>query len=178
MTGQFHEEGLRINIILGASGQIGSLLVRELAGKGKPVRAVIRDASKGKRLREMGVEVAIADYLSVTALQEAFHGGDAVFLLTPENPFLEQPDQEVRQIIANYQEAVRASSIRRIVGLSSMGAQHDSGTGSLLASHWLEQAFAGTDRECRFIRPAYYYSNWLGYLEQMQQHGVLPLFPA
>jgi uncharacterized protein YbjT (DUF2867 family) len=32
------------------------------------------------------------------------------------------------------------------------------------------------DVEKSFIRPSYYFSNWLGYLETVEQYGILPTF--
>lgn len=165
-----------MNIILGATGQIGSMLVDNLLMKGQPVRAVVRNSSKAQKLKNKGVEVKIADYLDVETLIKAFQGGNSVFLLTPENPESEDFLSEIRTIINNYREAVLSSEITKIVGLSSMGAQHESGTGNLMASYMLEHAFSDLEIEQIFIRPAYYFSNWLGYLELIKDHGILPTF--
>jgi len=154
-----------MNIVLGATGQIGSMLVNKLFQKGQPVRAVVRNEAKALELRKMGIEVIVVDYLDREALIKAFQGGKTVFLLTPEDPKSKNHMGEVRLMIGNYREAVQASGIQKIVGLSSMGAQHESDTGSLFASYLLEQAFSGLNTEQIFVRPAYYYSNWIGYLE-------------
>lgn len=57
-----------------------------------------------------------------------------------------------------------------------MGAQHESGTGNLMASYMLEHAFSDLEIEQVFVRPAYYFSNWLGYLELVKEYGILPTF--
>jgi uncharacterized protein YbjT (DUF2867 family) len=57
-----------------------------------------------------------------------------------------------------------------------MGAQHESDTGNLFASYLLEHAFLGLNIEQIFVRPAYYYSNWLGYLDLIMAQGILPTF--
>src|SRR5574344_490173 len=132
MSGRYN-----MNIILGATGQVGSMLVDNLLDKGQPVRAVVRDGLKAQGLKNKGVEVKIADYLDVEALKKAFQGGSSVFLLTPENPESENFINEIQRIISNYREAVLSSGISKIVGLSSMGAQHKSGTGNLMASYML-----------------------------------------
>jgi len=165
-----------MNIILGATGQIGSMLVDNLLKKGQPVRAVIRNSLKAQELKNKGVEVSIADYFDVEALKKAFRGGDSVFLLTPENPECKNCLEETRMIINNYREAVLSSGATKIVGLSSMGAQHGSGTGNLMASYILEHVFSDLEIEQIFVRPAYYFSNWLGYLELVKEYGILPTF--
>ncbi|MGB9941066.1 NmrA family NAD(P)-binding protein [Methanosarcina sp.] len=165
-----------MNIILGATGQIGSMLVSNLLKKDQPVRAVIRNSSKVQELKNKGAEVVIADYFDAEALKRAFQGGSSVFLLTPENPECKNCLKEVRMIINNYREAVLSSGVTKIVGLSSMGAQHEAGTGNLMASYILEHAFFDLEIEQTFVRPAYYFSNWLGYLELVKEHGILPTF--
>jgi uncharacterized protein YbjT (DUF2867 family) len=136
-----------MNIILGATGQIGSMLVDNLLKKGQPVRAVIRNSLKAQELKNKGVEVSIADYFDVKALKKAFRGGDSVFLLTPENPECKSCLKETRMIIDNYREAVLSSEVTKILGLSSMGAQHGSGTGNLMASFILEHVFSDLEIE-------------------------------
>ncbi|MDW5550958.1 NmrA family NAD(P)-binding protein [Methanosarcina sp.] len=165
-----------MNIILGATGQIGSMLVENLLKKGQPVRAVIRDSSKVQELNNKGAEVVIADYFDAETLKRAFQGGSSVFLLTPENPECKNCLKEIQMIINNYREAVFSSGLTKIVGLSSMGAQHEAGTGNLMASYMLEHAFSDLEIEQIFVRPAYYFSNWLGYLELVKENGILPTF--
>ena len=165
-----------MKIILGATGQIGAMLVENLLKKGQPVRVVVRNASKAQKLQNQGAEVATANYFDVDALIKAFHGGTSVFLLTPENPASENCLNEVETILNNYRAAVLASKVTKIVGLSSMGAQHASGTGNLIASYMLEHAFSDLDVEQVYVRPSYYFSNWLGYLEPVKEHGILPTF--
>ncbi|MCS4470958.1 SDR family oxidoreductase [Clostridium botulinum] len=63
-----------MNIILGATGQIGTMLVDNLLEQGQPVKAVIRNYSKAQELKNKGVEVFITDSFEVEALKKAFHG--------------------------------------------------------------------------------------------------------
>lgn len=165
-----------MNIILGATGQVGSMLVDNLLWKSKPVRAVIRNSSKAQALKDKGAEVSVADYFDAKALKKAFQGGSSVFLLTPENPECTDFINGSRKMINNYREAIISAKISKIIGLSSVGAQHQSGTGNLVASYLLEHAFSSLEIEQTFIRPSYYFSNWMGYLELVKEHGILPTF--
>lgn len=165
-----------MDIILGATGQIGSMLVDNLIKRGQSVRAVVRNGSKAEGLRSKGIEVSIADYFDVEALKKAFQGGSSAFLLTPENPESQDFIGETKTILNNYREAILASGITKIIGLSSNGAQHESGTGNLMASYMLEHAFSDLEIEQVFVRPSYYFSNWLGYLELVKEYGILPTF--
>lgn len=163
-------------VVLGATGRVGSVVVERLLEYGLPVKAVVRNAEKAARLKERGAVVEIADYFNPNALKSAFRGASAAFLLTPENPESEGFLKDTRIILQNYREALEATEIEMIVGLSSFGAQHPNGTGNLEASYMLEHAFTELEATQVFVRATYYYSNWLGYLDLARENGILPTF--
>lgn len=70
-----------MNIILGATGQIGSMLVDNLLKNGQPVRAVVRNDFKAQKLKNKGVEVRIADYFDVEALKKSLSGRKFSFFI-------------------------------------------------------------------------------------------------
>ncbi|WP_313381175.1 NmrA family NAD(P)-binding protein [Proteiniphilum saccharofermentans] len=162
-----------MNIIVGATGQVGSNLINELKNKGFPVRAVVRNPDK---LSDKTIETRTADLFNLEQLTEAFNGGTAVFVLTPENPTSNDIIEDTRQIVENYKKAIQATGIKKVVALSCVGSHIDSNTGNVLMSRILEQTLDDLDIEKVFIRPSYYFSNWLGYLETVEQYGVLPTF--
>lgn len=162
-----------MNIIVGATGQVGSNLINEIKGKGFPVRAVVRNPDK---LTDKEIEAKTADLFNVEQLKEAFKGGTTVFVLTPENPASNDIIGDTKRTVENYKKAIQATGIKKIVGLSSVGAHIDGNTGNILMSRILEQSFGDLGVEKVFIRPSYYFSNWLGYLETIEQYGVLPTF--
>ncbi|EOR26208.1 hypothetical protein A500_08791 [Clostridium sartagoforme AAU1] len=165
-----------MNIVLGATGQIGYMLVENLLKQGEKVRAVIRDEAKAEKLKKIGAEIAIADYFNLDELKKAFSGGKTVFLLTPENPQSNNFLKETKIIIDNYREAILSSDITKIVGLSSMGAHNKEKNGNLMASYMLENAFLDLDIKQVFVRPTYYFSNWIGYMDLIKEYGILPTF--
>lgn len=165
-----------MNVILGVTGQVGAALVDNLLEKGLPVKAVMRNKKEADRLKAKGAEVAIADYFDGEALKKAVAGADLLFAITPENPTSNDVLGDNEKLLYNYRMAVRQSSITSLIGLSSIGAQFEEGTGNLLLSHKLENAFSDVEIHKVFIRPAYYYSNWLMSLDAVKENGVLPSF--
>ncbi len=165
-----------MNVILGATGQIGSMVVAQLLAKGHPVRAVVRNEYKAQMLKQQGAEIAVADYFGVPALTHALSDAVSIFLITPEDPGWNNYLSTVKLLLRNYREAIANSTITKIVALSSLGAQHPAGTGNLVASNLLENNFKDLAVKQVFIRPAYYYSNWLGYVNIVKSAGVLPTF--
>ncbi|ARS38895.1 nucleoside-diphosphate sugar epimerase [Sphingobacteriaceae bacterium GW460-11-11-14-LB5] len=163
-------------VILGASGQVGSAIVDHLLAKKLPVKAVIHNPEKASAIKAKGAEVAIADAMDLNSLIEAFKGGDTLFVLTPETGKNKDVLGETKTILENYNKAISQSSIKKVVGLSSIGAQYPKGTGNLLMSYMLEHAFKDLAIPQIFVRPAYYYSNWLAQLPAIKKTGELPTF--
>lgn len=162
-----------MNIIVGATGQVGSIVIREIKRNSFPVRAVVRNPDK---IIDKTIETLTANLFNAEQLTKAFIGGTTVFVLTPENPVSTDIIGDTKRIVENYRMAIQASGIKKIVGLSCIGAHIKGNTGNILMSRILEQGFDNLDIEKVFIRPSYYFSNWLGYFETVKQYGVLPTF--
>jgi uncharacterized protein YbjT (DUF2867 family) len=162
-----------MDIIVGATGQIGKMLIRELKQRGREVRAVVRDPLK---IADNNIDILKADIFNVEELAESFKGGTTVFLLTPENPASDDILKDTKQIVENYITAIESAGIKRVVGLSCIGAHLKGKTGNVLMSGILEEHLDRISAEKIFIRPCYYFSNWLGFIEPVEQYGVLPTF--
>lgn len=165
-----------MHVVLGASGQVGSAIVKSLQRSGQPVTAVVRNPEKAEALKHNGVPIAQADLFDAPALQKVFQDVDTVFLLTPEDVASQDILADAKTIVQNYREAIHASGVKKLVALSSLGAQHASGTGNLEMSYMLEHAFEGLPVQQIFIRAPYYYSNWMPYIYMAQEQGILPTF--
>lgn len=162
-------------IIFGATGRVGSALVIQLVQRGINTTAIVRNSAKVSHLPPEA-KIATADLYDANAMEEACRGAQTMFIVTPENPVSNNVLGDAQTIIDNYLHAATKNEVLRIVALSSMGAQHSSATGNLQISHMLEQAFKSYKGETVIIRPGYYYSNWLGYLQLVREHGILPTF--
>ncbi len=162
-----------MNIIVGASGQIGSHLTKRLLDKGIPAIAVVRNPEK---VKDENFKVRQADLFNLDQVVNAFKGGTTAILLTPENPSSNDIIRDTKNIIENYRKAIEENKIQRIVCLSCIGAHIEGKTGNILMSQLLEKQFDDCNIEKIIIRPSYYFSNWLGYLSTIEQYGVLPTF--
>ncbi|WP_204353282.1 NmrA family NAD(P)-binding protein [Pedobacter yulinensis] len=165
-----------MNIIVGASGQVGSMVVENLLKDGAPVRGIVRSEEKRIALLDKGAEAFVADAHDREAMIRAFQDGRALFIITPESGQSNDILAETKAILDNYRFAIRRSSVQKIVGISSMGAQFSENSGNLLMSFMLEQNFTDSEVEQIFIRPAYYFSNWMMGYDEAIRTGVLPTF--
>ena len=163
-------------IVSGATGNTGSAVAKTLLEKGLPVRVIVRNQEKGAAFAELGAEVEVADLQDADALTEALKDGTVLYLMNP--PSYQSDDQfvELEKLIAAFQTAIQNSSLEKIVVLSSIGSQLSSGTGNILTTYKLEQAFGDLEIPVTFIRAGSFMENWNGVLETAKTQGILPSF--
>lgn len=152
-------------VITGATGTIGSEIVRQLAARGVKVRAVSRDPEKAQV--PDGVEVVRGDYGDMTTLAAAFEGAEAAFLVGQ----LGQDDttEDPRLI-----ETARAAGVRRLVKLSAIGTG-DAALGTFSTWHMPgEQAIRDSDAVWTILRPSSFASNTLSWAPIVQAGQPIP----
>ena len=109
--------------ITGITGKVGGIVARTLLAAGLPVRAVVRDADKGRPWVEKGCEIAIASIADADGLTKAFSGADGVFLMTPPDFDPEPGFPKTHEAIAAIKAAIAAAQPAKVVFLSTVGAQ-------------------------------------------------------
>jgi uncharacterized protein YbjT (DUF2867 family) len=163
-------------IVSGATGHTGSVAAKTLLEKGLPVRVIVRSQEKGAEFEKLGAEIAVADLQDADALTEALKGGKVLYLMNPPSYQSEDQFVETEKVIEAFQTAIKHSALEKIVALSSIGSQLSSGTGNILTTYKLEQAFGNLDIPVTFIRAGSFMENWNGVLETAKTNGVLPSF--
>lgn len=109
--------------ITGITGNVGGALARTLLTGGQPVRAVVRDAGKGRSWAEKGCEVSQAEMEDAAALSAAFKRAEGVFILPPSE-FDPAPDfPEARAVISAVKVALETARPKKVLCLSTIGAQ-------------------------------------------------------
>lgn len=160
--------------IMGATGHTGRKIAEGLLATGLPVRALGRDPSRLAPLAALGAEVAVGDTSDPAFLADAFRGADAAYTLLPTDraavDYPARQDAEGEAIAA----AVRASGIRRVVALSSLGTDRETGTGLILGLRRQEgrlRAIAGLD--VHILRPVSFFENFVDQLETIRHAGMV-----
>jgi uncharacterized protein YbjT (DUF2867 family) len=162
-------------VVAGVSGNTGKVVAETLLAQKKPVRVIVRDAAKGEPWKKHGAEVAIAELDDAGALTRALSGAAGAYLLLP--PQFASTDSRAdnakrTQVLV---KAVEASGVKHVVFLSSVGAQHESGTGPITSLHDAEVALRKTSADVTFVRAAYFMENAGGSLYALP-NGVFPTF--
>ncbi len=113
-----------MNLVTGATGHIGNVLVRELLGRGERVRALVRAGRKPVALEGLDVEIVQGDILQPDSLEAAMKGVEIVYHLAARISLTSGPDPETEQVnyngTQNVLEAVRRAQVRRLVYASSI----------------------------------------------------------
>ena len=73
-------------LVVGATGNVGSLLIPLLLEAGVQVRALVRDQAKAEPLRDQGVQVVFGDLDRPQTLDAAVDGADKVYVITWNGP--------------------------------------------------------------------------------------------
>jgi uncharacterized protein YbjT (DUF2867 family) len=143
-------------VILGASGNTGSIIADSLLLKGERVRVMGRDAERLQRFVRKGAEAFTADLSDAAALTKAFSGARAAYLMLPPAKSREDQERESDAIA----KAVNESGLRYAVHLSSYGAQVPEGTGPVAGLHSSEQKLnAISGLNVLHLRAAYFMEN-------------------
>lgn len=164
-------------VVAGVSGNVGSVVADALLKAGKKVRVIVRDEAKGAPWKARGAEVALADVSDAGALTSALKGADGAFLLVPPPIGFDDPLARQHQVIDAEVAAVRASGVKHVVLLSSVGAQHQDGTGPIKALHAAEAKLRETGVALTFIRAASFMENAANALGGLP-HGIYATFNA
>ena len=161
--------------ITGITGNVGGAVARTLLAQGHSVRAVVRDAAKGRAWASLGCEVAIADMEDAAALTRAFTGVRGVFVLPPPN-FDPMPGfPEAKAVIDAVSRALVAARPARVICLSTVGAQATQS--NLLSQRTLmEQALSALPLPVAFLRPAWFLDNLAWDIAGAREQGVFASF--
>lgn len=147
-------------VVTGVSGRTGSAAANALLDAGKRIRVVVRDKRKGDAWSTLGAEVTIADYTDTEALSTALIGASGAYIVSPPQYYNENLFEQADIIAHSITKAVRKAHLPKLVVLSSIGAELQSGTGWIGMNHVLEQHLSQTESAVSFLRAAYFMENW------------------
>ncbi|WP_412528529.1 NmrA family NAD(P)-binding protein [Burkholderia lata] len=161
--------------ITGITGQVGGALARTLLTAGQPVRAVARDANRAAPWAARGCDVALADMTDTAALTTAFSNTAGVFVLLPPCFDPSPGFPETRNVIDAVGAALRTARPRKVVCLSTIGAQATQ-VNLLTQLTMIEQAFGDLPMPVAFLRPAWFLENAAWDVATARDTGVIRSF--
>jgi len=143
-----------------------------LLARGEKVRVIGRDTGKLAPLVAQGAEAAVGDAADAGFLARAFAGAETAYTLIP--PDLRAPDFRAHQdrVGEATAQALRQAGVKRVVFLSSVGADLPSGTGPIVGLHVQEERLRRLGVATLLLRPGYFFENLHASLPMIRHQGV------
>ena len=166
-------------LLTGATGTVGSALLRRLTMDGRPVRALVRDQRRlgDQRVR---VQIALGDLADPPSFRNALRGVDTVVHLAAS--IRDQPRASIEELNAlatlRLVRAAERAGVRRFVFFSALNASHHSRTRFFRAKALAEDAVEASAMETTVFRPSIVYTPgdpWLTLLDRMSRLPAMPV---
>jgi uncharacterized protein YbjT (DUF2867 family) len=159
--------------IMGATGNVGGKIADILIKKGEKVRLVAPSADQLRPFVGRQAEAFAGDALNHEFLAQSFKGADAVFTLIPTNlkaeNFLAYADRIGESIV----RALKATKVKYVVNLSSIGADLPHGTGPIVGLHNQEERLNGIEGlNVLHLRTGAFMENLLANIDMIRSRGI------
>lgn len=136
-------------LVTGATGNVGSALIRTLLQRGVPVRAAGSDTRRLEACARQGAETVVLDFCSPDTFRAALDGCTGLFLLRP--PALSR----MRRTLLPFVDVARSLGVKQVVFLSVQGADKN----RLIPHHAVERALQTGPGGWTLLRPGFFAQN-------------------
>jgi uncharacterized protein YbjT (DUF2867 family) len=166
-------------LLTGATGTIGSALLRRLTTEPRPVRCLVRDPRRlgDQRVR---VQIALGDLADPASFRNALRGVDTVVHLAAS--IRDQPRASIEELNAmatlRLVRAAERAGARRFLFFSAMGATHHSRTRFFRAKALAQDAVERSALESTVFRPSIVYTPGDPWLTLLERFSYLPAVPV
>jgi uncharacterized protein YbjT (DUF2867 family) len=165
-------------LLTGATGLVGSALLRRLVAEGQPVRCLVRDPRRlgPQRVR---VQIALGDLTDPPSFRNAMRGVNTVVHLAASTR--DQPRGSIEELaaIATWRmvEAAQRAGVERFVFFSALGASTHHRARLFRAKALAEQAVRESDMRSTVIAPSLVYAPGDRLLTLLERLSLLPVVP-
>lgn len=163
----------KVILVIGATGQQGGAVTKQLLANGWKVRALVRDPKKqaSQFLREQGVEIVQGDLNNVDSVREAMNEVYGVFSVQALH--IEDPTAEVRygKLLA---DCAKQLHVKHFVYSSAAGADRHMGITAFENKGEIERYIHSIQLPATIVRPVMFMDNFRFLLEQMNEQIDLP----
>jgi uncharacterized protein YbjT (DUF2867 family) len=151
-------------LVTGASGTIGSHLVRELQAAKANFRVMTSKAESVAAYQAKGIDAVQGDFADAASLATAFAGVNTLFLLLPLVP-------NKLELAATAVNAAKAAGVQHIVRSSGAGADANSPISLARLQGSIDALVAGSGIAHTFLRPNGFMQNFVTYTAGQIQAG-------
>src|SRR6266702_1981113 len=159
-------------VVLGASGNTGHIVARNLLARQQKVRVVGRNSTHLQPFAAQGAEVFVGDVTDASALTKALQQADSAYVMIPPNLSSNDPQSYQERVSDSIAAALKNSGIKNVVALSSIAADQPSRTGPVIGLHNFEQKLGQINTaNVLFLRAAYFMENTLAQANIIRMMG-------
>ena len=152
-------------LITGASGNVGTELVKILTARGVALRAMVRSPEAAQKIEaRAGVEIVAGDFNDAATIARALAGIDRAFLLTPSS---EQAEAQQSAFV----DVARRAGVQHLVKLSQWAAALDSPVRFLRYHAAVEHTIRASGLPYTFLRPNLFMQGFLGFRTSIIAQG-------
>ena len=116
-------------IITGSIGHISKPIVEGLVKDGKNVTVITSNADRVNEIKNIGAAARVGSVQDPSFVKNAFKDADVVYTMIPPIWKTNNWRASMNEIGNNYANALRASKVKFVVNLSSVGAHLPNGVG-------------------------------------------------
>ncbi len=146
-------------LVIGATGQQGGQVARNLLRKGHTVRALVRDpgSAKSAELKALGIELVPGDFSTFQSLKTAMAGVDSVFAIGTPFAGIEAEVASGKALV----DAASEAGVNHFVYSSVAGADRDTGIPHFDSKHQVENHVRSSDLNWTIVAPVFFMDNVL-----------------
>lgn len=160
--------------LTGSLGNISKPLAEILIKDGHEVTIISSDSKKISTIEALGAKAAIGSISDIAFLTEAFRDADAVYTMVPPNWAVSNYRQYIAETGNNYKEAIKASGVKHVVNLSSIGAHLDGGTGPIAGLYDVEHTLNTLEEvSIKHLRVGIFYINFFFDIGMIRNMGIM-----
>lgn len=160
--------------ITGSLGNVSKPLAEILLNSGHEITIISNNPQKIKDIEAIGAKAMIGSVSDIGFLTDAFKGANAAYLMVPPNWNVSNYVQYIAETGQKYLEAIKASGVKRVVNLSSVGAHLSEGTGAIAGLHQVERILNTLDGVAiKHLRPGLFYSNFFFDMGTIRNMGIM-----
>lgn len=156
--------------VVGATGNTGQAVVRELKKLGHDPVCIVRNPDKAREVLGADTKTAVAELTDRAALEKALQGAESVFLVTGPNP--QMVEQE-----SNVMDAALKAGAKYLVHVSAVSAVARRDSESMVGrSHYaVEEKLRGCGIGWVILRPGLFMQNIFGQVASIKNDSKMVL---
>jgi uncharacterized protein YbjT (DUF2867 family) len=160
-------------VVTTPTGQIGSKIIPDLLAAGEQVRVITRDPGRLASDIKGRVDIVQGSLDDSSTVSKALHGAECLFWLVPPASLR---TNDLKEHYLHFTRAaclaIISSTIKRVVGVSSVGRGIANNAGPISASHAMDAMIESTGVSYRALWNGSFMENMLRVVQPIKQRGI------